>query len=361
MTRTLNNVVTYYVYDGEKPILEYKAGGANNGWNVYGKGVDEILQRGYLSGSTWVWYFYQQDHEGNVTHLTDTTGAVLERYKFDAFGKPVIYNAAGTIIYDAAAGIFTGSAYNNRFLFTGREWAPANLGFYEYRARAYHPGSGRFMSEDPVGMQIEGAKPSIDAALVYWPDKAPDKFNSTEFNLFRYCANDPEDKTDPTGLYFSVPPELAKDFAAARKYLEQDPGMAKLFKSIDNDKAHQVKVVAIQNGADYFGHNKNGDGGGAIFWNPRGGNRTNNGGQSPALQLGHEVSHAERYLGDSKGYLDDIARTEGHAGPLTFKNKEEQRVITGPERSAALSLHEAVRSDGFGQMVEVGTVLSLPP
>ncbi len=61
-------------------------------------------------------------------------------------------------------------------MFTGREWAPANFGFYEYRARAYHPGLGRFMSEDPKG------------------------FDAGDYNLFRYCGNDPEDRVDPMGL-----------------------------------------------------------------------------------------------------------------------------------------------------------------
>jgi YD repeat-containing protein len=43
--RTLNNVTTYYVYDGEKPILEYSSTGVIVGRNLYGKGVDEILIR----------------------------------------------------------------------------------------------------------------------------------------------------------------------------------------------------------------------------------------------------------------------------------------------------------------------------
>jgi uncharacterized protein RhaS with RHS repeats len=50
------------------------------------------------------------------------------------------------------------------------------FGFYEYRARAYHPGLGRFMSEDPK------------------------LFDAGDYNLFRYCHNDPIDFTDPMGL-----------------------------------------------------------------------------------------------------------------------------------------------------------------
>ena len=73
--------------------------------------------------------------------------------------------------------------YDNRFLFTGREYAatyrsiyntPA-FNFYEYRARAYNPTLGRFMSEDPK------------------------LFDAGDYNLFRYCHNDPIDFTDPMG------------------------------------------------------------------------------------------------------------------------------------------------------------------
>jgi RHS repeat-associated protein len=112
-------------------------------------------------------FYYQDDHEGSVTHLTSATGTIIEKYKYDAFGAPTIYSASNTQL--------AASAYKNRFLFTGREYA-ATFSFYKYRARAYNPTLGRFMSEDPKG------------------------FDAGDYNLFRYCHNDPEDLTDPMGL-----------------------------------------------------------------------------------------------------------------------------------------------------------------
>jgi RHS repeat-associated protein len=173
-----NPVTTYYVYDGEKPILEYDANtGILVGLNLYGKGIDEILERGaYGADNQAHIYFFQQNHEGSVTLLTDANGSVIERYRCDVFGAPTIYdgnwNARSNTIYD------------NRFLFTGREYAatyrstyntPA-FNFYEYRARAYSPQLGRFMSEDPK------------------------LFDAGDYNLFRYCHNDPIDFTDPMGM-----------------------------------------------------------------------------------------------------------------------------------------------------------------
>ena len=137
---------TYYIYDGEKPILEYDSSGVSVGVNLYGKAIDEILERIAIGfDNRWHTYFLQQNHEGTVTHLTDGAGAVIEKYRYDAFGVPTIYaptwNVRANTIYD------------NRFLFTGREYAatyrstfntPA-FKFYEYRARAYNPELGRFM------------------------------------------------------------------------------------------------------------------------------------------------------------------------------------------------------------------------
>jgi len=63
------------------------------GVNVYGKGIDEILERVAIgSDNQWRTYFPQQNHEGSVTHLIDTSGNVIERYRYDAFGAPTIYD-----------------------------------------------------------------------------------------------------------------------------------------------------------------------------------------------------------------------------------------------------------------------------
>jgi RHS repeat-associated protein len=86
---------------------------------------------------------------------------VIEKYSYDAFGAPTT--------------TYSGGSFNNRFKFTGREYA-SNFGIYEYRNRAYHPGIGRFISEDPKG------------------------FDGGDKNLFRYVGNDPLNRVDPMGL-----------------------------------------------------------------------------------------------------------------------------------------------------------------
>ena len=89
--RIINGSTTYYIYDGEKPILEYRSTDLSNpAKNVYGKGIDEILMRYDPSFTQNQTFYYQQDHEGSVTHLLNTSGNVIETYKYDAFGAPAI-------------------------------------------------------------------------------------------------------------------------------------------------------------------------------------------------------------------------------------------------------------------------------
>jgi RHS repeat-associated protein len=185
--RTINGLTKYYIYDGEKPILEYGPLGNLRGKNLYGKGIDEILMRYDPTLSENRTYYYQQDHDGSVIYLTTPDGKLLEKYRYDVFGTPTIRDGDNHLLPN-------GSSVSNRFMFTGREYAAA-FKFYEYRARAYHPGLGRFMSEDP---KLFVHRTSLGKALNDWSVGAhPDE---AEFNLFRYCGNDPLNFTDPMGL-----------------------------------------------------------------------------------------------------------------------------------------------------------------
>jgi len=131
-------------------------------------------------------FYYQQNYEGSVTHLTKPDGTIFERYRYDVFGTPTIY--------DGDWHGLGASAVSNRFMFTGREYAAA-FGFYEYRARAYHPGLGRFMSEDP---KLFVRRTGLGKGPDDWSfEKHP---GEAEFNLFRYCENDPVNNSDPMGL-----------------------------------------------------------------------------------------------------------------------------------------------------------------
>jgi uncharacterized protein RhaS with RHS repeats len=54
------------------------------------------------------------------------------------------------------------------------------IGVYDYRHRIYDPSLGRFYQSDPTG------------------------FAAGDINLFRYCDDDPVDRSDPTGLDYQI-------------------------------------------------------------------------------------------------------------------------------------------------------------
>ncbi|MFN2500244.1 MAG: RHS repeat-associated core domain-containing protein, partial [Pyrinomonadaceae bacterium] len=72
------------------------------------------------------------DHLGSTTALTGTTGKLVERITYDAYG-----NSAGST--------------RTRYGYTGRERDPL-INLMYYRARFYDPQLGRFISEDPMGL-----------------------------------------------------------------------------------------------------------------------------------------------------------------------------------------------------------------
>ena len=154
------------VFDGVNPYMDFDGDGLLKTRYLYGPGIDELFAR-IGAGEDPEWYL--ADRLGSVRQIVDASGAVLDEITYDSFGGILIE---------------TNPAQGDRFKFTGREYSP-ELGIYYYRARWYDPGSGRFISRDPIG------------------------FSAGDVNLYRYVGNAPGDATDPSGL---VPPLTYPNF-----------------------------------------------------------------------------------------------------------------------------------------------------
>jgi RHS repeat-associated protein len=88
--------------------------------------------------------YYHRNQQYSVTAHTGSTGAVVERYAYSAYGEPKFLSPAGSDI--------SNSQISNIYTYTGREWDKA-IGLYHFRARMYDSESGRFCGRDPVGYQ----------------------------------------------------------------------------------------------------------------------------------------------------------------------------------------------------------------
>jgi len=100
--------------------------------------VDEPLL--YVNGSTKC--YVSSNHLYSVAALTDSMGDVVERYRYDAYGKRTVLNSSGTSISTSTVGFQIG--------FTGR-YHDAETGLVYFRNRMYSSTLGRFLRRDPLG------------------------------------------------------------------------------------------------------------------------------------------------------------------------------------------------------------------
>ncbi|HPA18509.1 MAG TPA: RHS repeat-associated core domain-containing protein [Verrucomicrobiae bacterium] len=106
-------------------------------------------------------------HYGFDAALSDSSGNIVEEYRYEAFGSPTIF--------DPSHSTLATFAFGNRFLFTGHEWDAAT-GLYHYRARAHSAEMGKFLQPDPI------------------------RFAASDRNAYRYALHSPTCFRDPLGL-----------------------------------------------------------------------------------------------------------------------------------------------------------------
>ena len=104
--------------------------------------------------------------------MTDSSGIVAQTYKYDAFGN--ILSQSGTL--------------TNPFTYTGREF-DSESGLYYLRARYLDPRIGRFLQEDPIGL------------------------DGGDVNFFLYVGQNPINFTDPSGLIIPGDPDPSDEIA----------------------------------------------------------------------------------------------------------------------------------------------------
>ena len=127
-----------YLYDGDEVLQEYTLQLQHVATYVLGDGIDRPVAR--VGSQT---LYYLTNGLGSPMLLVDGTGAVVERYAYDAYGT--------TTTFDPGWGAPLGaSRVGSPYLFTGRRLDP-ETGLLHFRARMYSPNQGRFVSRDPSG------------------------------------------------------------------------------------------------------------------------------------------------------------------------------------------------------------------
>jgi RHS repeat-associated protein len=186
-----NNLVATFRYDGTGRRVRETRGSAttdlyySDQWQVLEERVGSAVKVSYVwspiyidamiardrdtdgNGSLDERLYAVQDANFNVVALLDTSGAVVERFAFDAFGVFSVLTPAWASR--------PGSNYAWVYLHQGGRW-DSDGGVYSFRRREYNPTLGRWLQVDPLGVP------------------------AGDLNLYRYIANDPNANLDPSGL-----------------------------------------------------------------------------------------------------------------------------------------------------------------
>lgn len=145
-----------FLYDGADIFAELDAAGNPVIEYSFYPGVDHphsMRQNGQM-------YYYHQDVTNNVVGVSKSDGTLDTYFRWLAFGTPDESQSFNSV--------------TNRLGFKGREW-DSEAGVYYMRARYYDPRLGRFLSEDPIG--LDGGT-----------------------NTYAFADNDPVNAGDPSGL-----------------------------------------------------------------------------------------------------------------------------------------------------------------
>ena len=172
---------TLYYYNNNWQILaETNAGGTQQRDYIYGNYIDEVLLKTEDGDDL----YYAQNHIYSVVALIDDQGNVVERYEYDAYGKPHFY--------DGSFNSRNQTAYNNVILFCGYRFDEES-DKYHIRHRELEPYTGRWLSHDPLGIVPNATKPNKFKIINQYRDG---------ISLYEYVQTDPVNKRDPYGLYY---------------------------------------------------------------------------------------------------------------------------------------------------------------
>ena len=173
--KNVDGNIVRYVYDRDNIYLEYDGDDTFRAKYVHSQNVDEPVrmerpESPYTNNAySRQEFYFHRDRLGNIAEITDFEGTVVQSYVYDAFGKVTIYDKDGNEITPSSSNYL-----ETPYAFTGRE-LDAETGLYFYRARYYDPGTGRFLSEDPI------------------------EYDSGSLNLYNYVGNNSINLIDPSG------------------------------------------------------------------------------------------------------------------------------------------------------------------
>jgi RHS repeat-associated protein len=256
VSRTVDGVTTWFVWDGWSLLAEYRMSGGTPvlaARYIHGPRLDEILLQ-EKPGQTLPIAYLHEDALGSTYLLTNASGVVVERYSYTAFGEVSVFNNTGAPV----------STPKTRFLYTGREWI-SEIGLNDHRNRFYIPSVGRWPNRDPIG--INGGS-----------------------NVYAYVKNSGTYWIDSLGLVIEAKNDAAK--AAVERVRNSSPEGKKNVEQLEKSKnKHTIEAKPGGGGSkpcDEKGATDSSKGSGTdVGFDPNG-----QGGWTGDTVLAHELQHS---------------------------------------------------------------------
>lgn len=154
-----------FLWTGPSLLAELDAAGTAKiaEYSYYPGGLDRL--HAVILGTTA--YFAHTDRLGNMIALTDSAKNVYRAYQYDPWGNHLAFQCCG-------------DTTSHRPRWKGALWMGSEVGLYYMRARWYEPRTGRFLSEDPLGL-------------------------GGGINQYVFGGDDPINRGDPTGRDWCEP------------------------------------------------------------------------------------------------------------------------------------------------------------
>ncbi|PCJ54990.1 MAG: hypothetical protein COA79_21320 [Planctomycetota bacterium] len=136
------NIKTRFTYSGDQVIEESVTSATGTETiveYVYADYIDEVIAR-FTNGA--LDHYYHHNHQYSVTSVSNSTGSIVEYYRYDPYGKQVCLDGNGQVKSAAIENLTYG--YTSRRI-------ELETDLYYFRARYYSVEMGRFISVDPAG------------------------------------------------------------------------------------------------------------------------------------------------------------------------------------------------------------------
>lgn len=174
LSKTVNGTkYTYQYVDGK--LLQETRGNAIIDYSYDANGSVSAFRYKANSSDSGTYYYYARNWLGDIVGIYNSSGTLIARYNYDAWGNPTSVTDANENAITSETHIANINPFRYRSYYYDSE-----TGLYYLNSRYYDPVIGRFISADTTDIL------SVQADLY---DK----------NLYAYCDNNPTGRVDVSG------------------------------------------------------------------------------------------------------------------------------------------------------------------